>query len=108
MASGRIHEAHPVLPRMVPMDRAFKSEPTEQRGTIGRQIRNGVYRLTRSMYVHAHARVTSDSILLINRMDYDVTTNPIGGQPYERADHHHENRPRTQGPKPTRYWASLV
>lgn len=37
-------------------------------------------------------------MLLINRMDYDVTTNPIGGQPYERADHHHENRPRTQGP----------
>ncbi len=30
---------------------AFKSEPTEQRGTIGRQIRNSVYRLTRSMYV---------------------------------------------------------
>lgn len=32
------------------------------------------------------------------QMDYNVTTNPIGGQPYERADHHHENRPRTQGP----------
>ena len=30
---------------------AFKSGPTEQRGVIGRQIRNGVYRLTRSMYV---------------------------------------------------------
>lgn len=30
---------------------AFKSEPTEQRGTIGRQIRNGVYRLTRIIYV---------------------------------------------------------
>lgn len=30
---------------------AFKSGPTEQRGTIGRHIRNGVYRLTRSMYV---------------------------------------------------------
>lgn len=29
----------------------FKSTPTEQRGVIGRQIRNGVYRLTRSMYV---------------------------------------------------------
>lgn len=31
---------------------AFKSGPTEQRGVIGRQIRNGVYRLTRRMYVH--------------------------------------------------------
>ena len=31
---------------------AFKNGPTEQRGTIGRQLRNGVYRLTRSMYVH--------------------------------------------------------
>lgn len=30
---------------------AFKSGPAEQRGTVGRQIRNGVYRLTRSMYV---------------------------------------------------------
>lgn len=30
---------------------AFKSGPTEQRGVIGRQIRNGVYRLTRRMYV---------------------------------------------------------
>lgn len=30
---------------------AFKSGTTEQRGTIGRQIRNGVYRLTRSTYV---------------------------------------------------------
>lgn len=30
---------------------AFKSGPAEQRGTIGHQLRNGVYRLTRSMYV---------------------------------------------------------
>ena len=30
---------------------AFKSGPAEQRGAIGRQLRNGVYRLTRSMYV---------------------------------------------------------
>ena len=30
---------------------AFKSGPAERRGVIGRQIRNGVYRLTRRMYV---------------------------------------------------------
>ena len=30
---------------------AFKSGPAEQWGTIGHQLRNDVYRLTRSMYV---------------------------------------------------------
>lgn len=30
-------------------------------------------------------------------LGYTVATNPIGGQPHERTDDHHENRPAAQG-----------
>ena len=79
---GRVREVPPVLPRMVPVGRGVQERPRRAVGhhrTPAPQRRVPAH--AQHVRAHAYARVMTDSISLINRMDYDVATTRLEDNP---------------------------